>query len=89
MKPVCCGEVVKNTAMGKEFWFCKGCRKEVKEYNKANTVAPTSNSTDITKLILTPPSSPCVHLFATYVNNPSYQFCYLCLAPKDPLIKFI
>lgn len=25
----CCGEVIKNTAMGKDFYYCRGCKKEV------------------------------------------------------------
>lgn len=25
----CCGEVIKNSAMGTEFWYCRGCKKEV------------------------------------------------------------
>lgn len=27
--PKCCGEVVENNVNGKEFYFCRGCRKEV------------------------------------------------------------
>jgi hypothetical protein len=25
----CCGEVVKNSVNGKEFYYCRGCKKEV------------------------------------------------------------
>lgn len=28
-KPPCCGEVVENTANGKEFFYCRGCKQEV------------------------------------------------------------
>lgn len=27
-KPVCCGEVVSNSAGGKDFYFCRGCKRE-------------------------------------------------------------
>lgn len=26
--PTCCGEVIKNTAGGKDFYFCRGCKQE-------------------------------------------------------------
>lgn len=29
-KPKCCGEVVQNTIFGKSFWYCRGCKQEVK-----------------------------------------------------------
>jgi hypothetical protein len=29
--PKCCGEVVKNSANGKEFFYCRQCKKEVAE----------------------------------------------------------
>lgn len=28
-KPNCCGEVIENTAMGKAFFYCRGCKSEV------------------------------------------------------------
>lgn len=28
-KPTCCGEVVLNSVAGKDFWYCRGCKKEV------------------------------------------------------------
>lgn len=31
MKPTCCGEVVLNTVMGKDFYYCRECKKEVIE----------------------------------------------------------
>lgn len=30
----CCGPVVLNTALGKEFYVCRGCKKEVIEEHK-------------------------------------------------------
>lgn len=30
-KPKCCGEVVSNTVGGKDFYYCRGCKKEVYE----------------------------------------------------------
>lgn len=29
--PNCCGEVIKNQAGGIEFFYCRGCKKEVDE----------------------------------------------------------
>lgn len=25
----CCGEVIKNTALGKDFYYCRGCKQEL------------------------------------------------------------
>lgn len=27
----CCGEIIRNTALGKDFYVCRGCKKEVTE----------------------------------------------------------
>ena len=32
-KPKCCGEVIANSAGGKDFWFCRGCKNEVLTFN--------------------------------------------------------
>lgn len=34
--PKCCGEVVKNQVYGDEFYFCRGCKKEVDTYEISN-----------------------------------------------------
>lgn len=33
--PKCCGEVVKNQVYGSEFYFCRGCKKEVNDSPKS------------------------------------------------------
>ncbi len=33
MSPRCCGEVILNTAMGKDFYYCRECKKEVSPEN--------------------------------------------------------
>jgi hypothetical protein len=35
--PACCGEVVSNFAGGKDFWYCRGCKKEVIENDDFQT----------------------------------------------------
>lgn len=30
-QPSCCGEVVKNSANGQDFWYCRGCKNEIPE----------------------------------------------------------
>jgi hypothetical protein len=32
MFPTCCGEVIKNTAAGKDFYVCRECKQEVPEH---------------------------------------------------------
>lgn len=29
MKPTCCDEVIENTVLGKKFYVCTGCKREV------------------------------------------------------------
>lgn len=40
MIPTCCGEVIKNSAMGKDFFVCRECKKEVFEFVEPLYVAP-------------------------------------------------
>lgn len=44
--PICCGEVVLATAGGKNYYYCRGCKKEVHE-NYASSVLTTDDSIEL------------------------------------------
>ena len=54
----CCGEVIKNQVAGKEFYFCRGCKKEVEENLYEFTCSEFGQIVSPTGLLARLPNAP-------------------------------
>lgn len=70
--PTCCGEVIENTALGKTFHYCRGCKQEVQKPLKKRFY--TLTDADL------PPINYSIHTTGMVVNSAP-------AAPTPPLPK--